>query len=201
VQSERNQLLARLIEKLTPGDMEKLLKESVAYRAGQIRHTDFYEDLRDLTERHGVPLAHYKALDSYIQYVLLADSIDAEKLFEETRDLEDRAIALLAKTPEEKALMAEGRYLNLVGKLLDFALTKDEWNEYKNLLPLPQGGRGQGEGQELATIQAPHPALSPLRGARVPFGSAGEGRKAYSTVTDFARLRGWSTSVPLCTAT
>lgn len=31
-----------------------------------------------------------------------------------------------------------------------------------------------------------------------PFGYIG---KAYSTVTDFARLRGWSTSVPLSTAT
>ena len=31
-----------------------------------------------------------------------------------------------------------------------------------------------------------------------PFGYASE---AYSTVTDFARLRGWSTSVPLSTAT
>ena len=27
------------------------------------------------------------------------------------------------------------------------------------------------------------------------------GRRRYSTVTDLARLRGWSTSVPLCTAT
>ena len=31
-----------------------------------------------------------------------------------------------------------------------------------------------------------------------PFGYVS---KAYSTVTDFARLRGWSTSVPLSTAT
>ena len=28
-----------------------------------------------------------------------------------------------------------------------------------------------------------------------------EGRHTYSTVTDFARFRGWSTSVPRCTAT
>ncbi|SDW79742.1 hypothetical protein SAMN04487960_104160 [Marinobacter mobilis] len=31
--------------------------------------------------------------------------------------------------------------------------------------------------------------------------AAGGGQKAYSTVTLFARLRGWSTSVPLSTAT
>lgn len=34
--------------------------------------------------------------------------------------------------------------------------------------------------------------------SKPPFGYIG---KAYSTVTDFARLRGWSTSVPLSTAT
>jgi hypothetical protein len=30
---------------------------------------------------------------------------------------------------------------------------------------------------------------------------AREGLRGYSTVTDFARLRGWSTSVPFSTAT
>jgi len=41
----------------------------------------------------------------------------------------------------------------------------------------------------------------PLQGSNGVAGWRGGQRERYSTVTDLARLRGWSTSVPLSTAT
>src|SRR5207248_1152564 len=80
----------------------------------------------------GVSLSKYPLMDQYIHYVLLSDQIDAEKLFAEIKQLEEAAYASLIKTPEEKKLVAESKQLYLTGKLLDFALTREEWTEYRS---------------------------------------------------------------------
>jgi len=110
-----------------------LLNHSVAFRLGTIKHSDFYQYLRTLCEESDVPLAHYKAMSEYIQYVLLSESVDPEKLFQETSRMEEEAYNSLVKTDQEKKLVVQSRFNHLLGKLLDFALTPEEWAEYKSV--------------------------------------------------------------------
>ena len=133
VESQRSELLSQLVKKLKKQEISDLLTSSVAYRLGQMSHVQFYEYLRTLCRDGGLPLKRYPAMGSYIRYVLLSDRINPENLLEEVRTLEEDGYASLAKTPPEKKLVLESQHLELIGKLLDFALTSEEWQEYVKL--------------------------------------------------------------------
>jgi hypothetical protein len=81
-------------------------------------------------------------MDAYVRYVLLSDAIDAQSLFNEIQGLENAGYNALAKTPEERQLAALSKQLTLIGKLLDFSLTPEEWKEYaaKKALPVERNG-------------------------------------------------------------
>ncbi len=130
VETERATLLKELLQKLDKADSGELLSQTVAYRLSLISNGDFYRSLSALCEKHGISLARYASLRDYLQYVILADGIDAEDLLNDLPKLETAAYDSLAQAPEEKRLVAESKRLFLVGKLLDFSLTTAEWNEY-----------------------------------------------------------------------
>ncbi len=137
VEKERNALLKALVKKSDKTQSAELLNASIAYRLGQIRHTDFYQTLRTLCEKNGLRLESFKAFDAYVQYVLLSDTINSEKLFRSVKNMEDEAYASLSKTVDEKRVMAQSAALHLTGKLVDFSLTPDEWKEYKSIVYRP----------------------------------------------------------------
>ena len=142
VETERAQLVERLVQRLDKNQTEALLHWSFAYRAGQLRYADFYKSLQSLCRTNGVDLEQYPAVAAYIRYVLLADRIDAEHLFSEMTEAERIAYARLAKTPEEKALVRESHRLAMTEKLIDFSLTPTEWTEYEET---KKGGSVHGD--------------------------------------------------------
>jgi hypothetical protein len=133
VEKERRVIIEALAAKTKKEDMQSLLDESVAYRVGRIGHGIFYRHLQEICRRIGLDLARTPAMKAYIEYVLLSDRINTEKLFQEIVQLEHRAYDRLARTPEEKQLVVDSRRLYFIGKLLDFSLTPDEWKEYQTL--------------------------------------------------------------------
>ncbi|OVE75418.1 hypothetical protein BVX98_07645, partial [bacterium F11] len=133
VKAERTFLINQLVRKLSQDQISDLSQLTQAYRLGQIPHTAFYSHLKNLCKKGGVPLARYPVFQDYLQYVLLSDNINFEKVLTQTRELERVVYTKLVNTPKEKELVEQSRRLYLVGKLIDFALTKDEWEEYKRL--------------------------------------------------------------------
>ncbi len=137
IEADRTQLITRLMEKLSKPETDDLVSHSVAYQLGNINHSDFYGYLKDLCARKNINLARTPAMAEYIRYVLLSESLDVDAIMKEAADLEMRIAASLAKTPTEKRLLVESHQLYLIAKLLDFALTKKEWEEYKENLLSP----------------------------------------------------------------
>ena len=131
VERERARLIEGLLPKLNEKEISALINHSTAYKLGHIRHTDFYTYLSDLCEKKGISLTQFKAMRDYLQYVLLADSLDMEPLFKEVRDLEKTAYHTLAQSKEEKELIKKATQIYLTKKLVDFSLTPEEWEEYK----------------------------------------------------------------------
>ncbi len=155
VEKERGALILKLSRELTQPQMSGLLNTSLSYRLGRVRHTDFYVYLKTLCEKEGIHFQNYPAMQSYIQYVLLSDQIKAEKLLEEMKSLEDRTYEKLLKTPAEKDLIAQSSRLHLTQKLVDFALTPDEWREYQaSPAPSPRSGEGSNEGGEVNSLSS-----------------------------------------------
>jgi hypothetical protein len=131
VENERTRLLERLTAVLTPDQTQSLVASSVEFRTGRITSGDFYRQLSRLCSKTGVPLSAFPAMDGYIRYVLAAEEISAEDLFEAVAQLEKEAYHRVAKTPEERSLVLGDRRLFLTAKLVDFSLTPGEWAEYR----------------------------------------------------------------------
>ncbi|MCB4755965.1 MAG: hypothetical protein LHV69_02865, partial [Elusimicrobia bacterium] len=133
VELERSELLSQLLKRLSQEETTSLINHSLATRLGTIPHADFYQYLKELCEKKGVSLARFPAMWDYIHYILLAQSIKEEKLLADMRGMEEGAYSRLIRTNTERDLIRASRSLYLAGKLLDFALTPEEWSEYKTL--------------------------------------------------------------------
>ncbi|HOW29038.1 MAG TPA: inositol monophosphatase family protein, partial [Elusimicrobiota bacterium] len=131
IEQERALLLDALVAKLSKDQIQGLLNQSLSFRLGRIRHTDFYRYLHELCMKPGLSLDRYPAMDSYIRYVFLSDTINPETLFKDMAALEKRDYDLLAKTDPERDLVGQSKQFVLTQKLVDFTLSSDEWNEYE----------------------------------------------------------------------
>jgi DNA-directed RNA polymerase specialized sigma24 family protein/adenylate kinase family enzyme/8-oxo-dGTP pyrophosphatase MutT (NUDIX family) len=133
VEHERAILIKELIRSLSDNQTQALAGMSHAFRMGQLNHADFYSYLRDLCDGAGVNFSRFQEMMQYIQYVLLAESIDGAALSHELAEVESQIFNSLAKTEKEKGLISDVRWTYLVGKLIDFSLTVEEWGEYRSL--------------------------------------------------------------------
>ncbi|MBP9699367.1 MAG: hypothetical protein KBD85_05050, partial [Elusimicrobia bacterium] len=131
VEVERARLIDRLTSSLNNQEIKSLMAQSVAYRTGELRYGDFYAQLKETCQKKGIHLADFPAMNEYIRYILLVDGIDADQLLNEIASLEKSAYGQLAKSLEEKALVAQSRHLWLTARLVDFSLIPQEWQEYK----------------------------------------------------------------------
>ncbi len=140
VEAERSIVLEKLVKAMGEGDLNNLMAVSLAYQEGAVTFAQYYDHLRGLCRKHGLDLAQKTpAFDNYIRYVLLADGVNGEKLFEEISELEAETYESLAKDAEEKALIAAARQLYLAGQLSEFALTTHQWEAYQQGRPLLAG--------------------------------------------------------------
>ncbi len=132
IESERARLLEKLAGKLSKGETNELLAMSAAFRDGRLNHADFYSFLKRFCQQKSIDLASYRSFDGYVRYVLLCERLDVEAILEEVATLEKTTYSSLARTEKEKELVQTARGLYLAGKLTDFALTKEEWTEYRS---------------------------------------------------------------------
>ncbi len=166
IDSERSQLLHSLVPKLDKKGSSDLLDLSQQYRTGDVTPVQFFERVANLCRKKGLPLSKYPSLIAYMEYVALADRLDVSAVLSETKKMEDSAYKSLARTEPERRLVESSRKLYLTGKLVDFSLTKEEWQEYQNLrhVPLPSGeGAGVGKNRSDRSGSAP-PLTPPLTG-------------------------------------
>lgn len=147
VDAERRRLMEALSERLAPAEAERLLLESAALKAGRVSQNQFYGSLRDVCAAKGLRLEAFPALNDYVRYISLADGIDGASLLEQLTGLENRVYDALIRTDEEKRLVDQGRRFQRIKKLIGFALTPEEWEEYKKDVP-GTGFPGSAEEQE-----------------------------------------------------
>lgn len=131
VETERKQLVERLVEKLTKPNLQDLVDKSVDYRAGRMGYGDYHTHLRKICLDHKISLSDFPQLARYISYVLLADEIDRKGLLNEMDSLERALPASLAKSSEEKKLVSLAHDLVLLNKLLRHEMTTIDWTAYQ----------------------------------------------------------------------
>jgi len=159
VEKERSRILSQLLLKLKLEERKALVEETLFLRTGNLGNPEFYTFFQNLLTRHGIQLASFPAMNSYLRYLHLSERLDPEIMLQETARMEKDGYGSLAKTKEERALVDEGRGLYLTGKLVAFSLTPDEWEEYEKTVPsswfiVPGENSFDSRNQELRTRNA-----------------------------------------------
>jgi serine/threonine protein phosphatase PrpC len=131
VERQRSSVMAALARQMNTDELRRLLMESAAYRLGRISYAGYYKSIQNQLQRHNIDLSRFPAFNDYIRYVALSDGIDAEKLLSAVGRMERDALAKFCRTSKERDLMDRSRRLFLQLKLVNFALTPGEWEEYQ----------------------------------------------------------------------
>ncbi len=128
---ERKAVIEKLSSKLTAAESDELIKQSLAYRSGNIGFGKYYAMFGDLCDRKGIALSRTPAFENYIHYVKLSDGVKVDALMNELETLEEKTADERTKNAIEKDLLTRSNQLALTEKLINFSLTPKEWNSYK----------------------------------------------------------------------
>ncbi|MBP9127446.1 MAG: hypothetical protein KBG07_01600 [Elusimicrobia bacterium] len=126
VEQARAAFIERVSPRLSPFELNSLVRETTAFRAGSLSAKDYYKELVSLALAKGVPVSAYPAFQSYIEYVSVADGIDVVALMDEMEVLEERAYARLA-VGDCAPLVEWTKDLRLAERALQRAMTPREW--------------------------------------------------------------------------
>ncbi|MBV9080848.1 MAG: hypothetical protein JO102_06990, partial [Elusimicrobia bacterium] len=171
VDAERRRVLEQLVAKLSPADVRALLALSLGYQKGAVTFGGYYTELKRLCAGHGIDLGRTPAFDAYVRYVLLSDGVRADALFAGLEKMESAAYAALAPTDAARAVLVESRRLRLAERLVQFGLTSQEWELYKQVRTSDAALKPFEEFYEAAE------ARNDTMAARVP-GLGGDGKLA-----------------------
>ncbi len=130
VERERVSLVELLAARLDGQTLNGLVKESMAYRAGRITYGGYYAYVKDLCRQAKIDLGKFPGLTDYIAYVGLSEKINRNHLLSELEKLEESVATSLAGTDVERSLLVLSRDSVLLGKLMNNAMTPEEWTRY-----------------------------------------------------------------------
>ncbi|MBK8575403.1 MAG: hypothetical protein IPN90_06925 [Elusimicrobia bacterium] len=131
VEAEREQMVEKLVDKLSQAQIQKLVNKSIAYRAGRVGYAEYHTHLKQICQDHGISMKDYPQMGRYIAYVLIADKIDRHGLLNELDTVERILPESLAKTPKEKELVALTYDLSLLHKLVRHEMSPTDWTHYQ----------------------------------------------------------------------
>jgi len=131
VEKERVQLVEMLAQRLSKAQLDLLVQRSFQCRSGRAGYGDYHRFLQSLCQENHVPMANMQQFTNYIEYVHLAEKIDRNKLLDELAQAEIKTQDGLAKSPEQKRLVAVSRRLSLMNKLSVQAMTPRDWAAYE----------------------------------------------------------------------
>jgi hypothetical protein len=131
VERQRVRLAEVLAQRLSPEELDRLVKASMAYRSGRQTAGAYQKYLANVCRHNNIRLDTFGPLASYMDYVQVADPLDSGKLLDELDRLELAALTGTAETNEEKKLVNVFRGLALVDKLTNHGLTPQEWRVLK----------------------------------------------------------------------
>ena len=134
IKKDQTNLLKNLSANLPAQELQALVEESLAYRLGYIRYSDFYAALKKRAVQARVFMT--PEMERYISYLALTQGIQSEPLFRELEKFTDQVwFALTDKNKDLRAIYELDRNLNIMGKAAAFKLTPEEFSSFKQRLP------------------------------------------------------------------
>ncbi len=129
-EAERNILLKRLTQSLSPAEASGLLNASLSYRQQKIGFGDYHGLLKSFAGKHGISLDEFPQLNNYVDYAMAVDRLDRQKFLEELSGWEAAVCDGLAKSEAQRGLLRLSRDAGALHKLFTHSFTADDWNNY-----------------------------------------------------------------------
>lgn len=130
VERERSQIVARLAGRLNDAGAHRLLALGNAFRAGLVSHAAFYAEFAAVCRASGIDLGAAPALSSYLRYISESDAVDPDATLRDAGAVESALYTTLARSDDERRLIAADRRGYLTARLVSFEMTRPEWEEY-----------------------------------------------------------------------
>ncbi len=130
VETERLSLVESLAARLTPAELETLLKDSLALKMDRLSFGAYQQRLIALCRAHGLDLDRRRALVAYMAYVDRAERIDKDALLSELGDLQENLPRRLSARAEERRLADVLRRLDLLRRLTANEMSPVDWGRY-----------------------------------------------------------------------
>ncbi len=132
VDSERNEYIDLLGKKLNKEEMTRLVSESVKFKKGHIKASEFYAYLRDLAKENDIAIVQeFPNLFYYYLYTKLYDGINNEELFKEIGRIETLLKDKLFKNDTQRTLDKYSHMVDLYVDLVNIELTNDDYDVFK----------------------------------------------------------------------
>lgn len=110
--------------------LEKLVKESLSFRLGEVSANTYYFSLKTLAEENGVDVNKYEYFTNYLQYLAVVAEIDDRLLFSEIDTLTDSLQKRIIQTEDEKQLAAILKNFRLLRKFVALMMTDSDFQCY-----------------------------------------------------------------------
>lgn len=131
VEAQRAALVKRLADKLDEEQLSSFVQQSLLHKQGRLGYGQYYRLLDKLCRSQKLPLENFPEFENYTRYVLLAEQIDRNKLFDEISSLENLAQDALATDPAQRSLLVLRRQLLLLEKIVRHGMTPMDWAAYQ----------------------------------------------------------------------
>jgi hypothetical protein len=152
VESEWRTLMNQLANNLNQEELDGLMSHAVGFRRGEQTNSDFFGYVKTVCARTNVSLAAYPSFLAYIDYVDTVQSIQRGSLLNELVAWETALGTNLAKTSEERRLLALDRDAGLLHLLLKNEMSPDTWAHFckrrEAIVALPDRLKKFGDFQE-----------------------------------------------------
>lgn len=130
VEDERRQLIERLTKTLPADDIQGLINQSLAQRAGRLSMAKYYQFLQAVCDKHKIRMG--PALVAYVDYLIKADRLRPSLLMDELAAIEEAVEQRLAVSPEEHQIANARRQLLALSKLIRHQMTPADWRWYES---------------------------------------------------------------------
>lgn len=127
VNDERTELINDLSKTLPKEDLQEMVTASLHFRTGKIDSLKYYSYLETILPKE----RKSDNLRNYITYVKANAKLDSSALSDEREALEDALIAKLAKTEDEKQMLANLENVDIFEKLLSIKLVREEFVSFQ----------------------------------------------------------------------
>jgi hypothetical protein len=118
--ADRTALIGVLVQKLSDDEVQAFLARSLALRLGSVSTTDYYAEFRELLDRHGVVLAPWPRMASYLRYVSEAGAIDFAELHRQIWETEQAGYAARCTSPEDRTAGLDIARAHVAYRLLEY---------------------------------------------------------------------------------